>query len=571
MLPVPYIPPLFISLSERFGLLLAGGFAIMMFVPLEKLGPGSRRGIPAMAVLVLLFSLFTILGTYSGNIVFQSFANLRATGAVTAGLFGGPVVGFLTGLVGGGHRYFIDVGGFSALPCALATFIEGAAAGLLAWRAPNRCLDWRTGFMVTAAGEFLHMILVLALAKPLPQAVQLVDVIGLPMILVNSMGVAMFVQVLKVQLHFKDLRDSAKARQILSIVNQTLIHLREGLSPRSARATAEIILREAGVAAVALTSKDRVLAHVGLGEDHHLPGHPLATKATRSVLETGHPRFIRDRESIGCENPACPLTGAIIIPLLKGPELLGCLKLYGSRKKPLDQTRFELAKGLAGLFATQLELEDIGIKERLLANAEIRRLQAQINPHFLFNSLNTVASFCRTAPGQARELILDLAKYLRRNLDSRELIPLADELEQIRSYLAIEQARFGERIHAEIVAGAEVESCPVPPLLIQPLVENSVRHGILSRPEGGLVRVEAVRDGACLRVTVEDNGAGMDDAVRQEILDPASVDRGIGGIGARNCNQRLVQLYGLEYALDIVSQPEQGTRISFRIPWPTLA
>jgi len=569
MLPVPYIPPLFISLSERFGLLLAGGFAIMMFVPLEKLGPGRKRSIPAMVVLVVLFSMFTILGTYSGNIVFQSFANLRATGAITAGLFGGPVVGLLTGLIGGGHRYFIDVGGFSALPCALATFIEGTAAGILAWRAPNRCLDWRFAFMAAFAGECLHMILVLALSRPWPQAVQLVDIIGLPMILINSIGVAIFVQVLKMQLHFKDLRDSAKARQILSIVKQTLVYLREGLNFESARATAEIILSEADVAAVALTSKDRVLAHVGLGEDHHLPGRPLGTKATRTVLESGQPGFFRNRESIGCDTPSCPLTGAIIIPLLKGPELLGSLKLYGSRKKPLDQTRFELAKGLGDLFATQLELEDIGIKERLLANAEIRRLQAQINPHFLFNSLNTVASFCRTAPTQARELILDLAKYLRRNLDSRELIPLADELEQIRSYLAIEQARFGERIRAEIVASPEAEACPVPPLLIQPLVENSVRHGILNRPEGGLVRVEAVQEGLWLTVVVEDDGVGMEQAVRQEILGSVQVDRRIGGIGARNCNQRLVQLYGPDFALNIASAADAGTRITFRIPVPS--
>lgn len=132
MQPVPYIPPMFITLSERFGLLLAGGFAIMTLAPLDKLGPGRTRSWRATALLVVLFSLFTILGTYNGNIVFQSFANLRAMGAVTAGLFGGPMVGALTGLIAGGHRYFIDVGGFSAVPCGLATFLEGLAAGLFA-------------------------------------------------------------------------------------------------------------------------------------------------------------------------------------------------------------------------------------------------------------------------------------------------------------------------------------------------------------------------------------------------------------------------------------------------------
>ncbi len=110
-----------------------------------------------------------------------------------------------------------------------------------------------------------------------------------------------------------------------------------------------------------------------------------------------------------------------------------------------------MAKGLANLCSTQLELEEIQIKEQMLAHAEIRRLQAQINPHFLFNSLNTVTSFCRTNPDRARELLLELSKYMRKNLDSsRGYVPLHEELAQLNSYLAIEQARFGERIKVDL-------------------------------------------------------------------------------------------------------------------------
>ena len=127
------------------------------------------------------------------------------------------------------------------------------------------------------------------------------------------------------------------------------------------------------------------------------------------------------------------------------------LKLYGTRECPLDLPHFELARGLAELFSIQLELEDIQTTNQLLAHAEIRRLQAQINPHFLFNSLNTIASLCRTAPQSARELLLDLAHYMRQSLDSsRGFIPLSDELSRIRSYLSIEQARFGDRVRCEV-------------------------------------------------------------------------------------------------------------------------
>ncbi len=563
----PPIPDLFIELSERFGLMLAMGFAIVTFTPMDKLGTGRDRPAWITGLLILLFGLFGILGTYTGNLVFQSYANLRAMGVITAGLFGGPAVGIGAGLIAGGHRFLIDIGGFSAIPCGLATFAEGAAAGLLASRLPGRSLDWRIALTLGIAGETLHMGLVLLLSRPFSDALALVELIGLPMIAVNSLGAAFFVQILFLQLKLNDLRNSNQAREILSIANQTVGHLRSGFSPESAQATAEIIYQNTSVAAVALTSVDSILAHVGLGADHHLPGHSLRTEGTLRVILDGNPVFLRSRESIGCDFPDCPLHDAIIVPLRKSDELLGTLKLYGSADKPLDNTRFELAKGLADLFSTQIELEDIGIKNQLLAQAEIRRLQAQINPHFLFNSLNTIASFCRTAPSQARELLLDLSHYMRRNLDSsRGLIPLREELEQVRSYLAIEQARFGDRIHAYIHVDPEVEDWPIPPLIIQPLVENCVKHGILGTDSGGIVRLCANKADGNLNVVVEDDGAGMTPKAIENILTFSEHESMSEGIGAQNCNHRLVQLYGSAYALHVESAMNEGTRISFNIP-----
>ena len=242
----------------------------------------------------------------------------------------------------------------------------------------------------------------------------LVQVIALPMIVFNSLGAALFVKALDLQTRLKQAQDRDLARQILSIANQTVAHLRAGLTEASARATVAIIMQETQVAAVAVTSGQTILAHVGAAEDHHMawrrgahPGHPQASSRPACPCSCAIAR------AWPAPNPAAPLSEAIIMPLRKGPVILGCLKLYGTRHLPLDETLFELAKGLADLFSTQLELEDIGIKNQLLAHAEIRRLQAQINPHFLFNSLNTIASFCRTAPSQARELLLDLSSYMR--------------------------------------------------------------------------------------------------------------------------------------------------------------
>lgn len=563
----PQVPDLFLNLSQRFGLLLAAGFAIMTVTSIDKLGPRRDRPFWATALLVVMFGLFGVLGTYTGNVVFKSFANLRGMVVVTAGLFGGPVVGFGVGLIAGGHRYLIDIGGFSALPCALATLLEGTAAGLVARRFAGDSLDWRLAMVLCLAGETVHQGLVLAFSRPFDEALALVQVIALPMIVFNSLGAGLFVKALSLQMRFRQAQNRDLARQILSIANQTVAHLRAGLTATSARATAAIIMHEAQVSAVAVTSGQKILAHLGAGEDHHLAGGDVLTGATQRVIDTGEALFVREREAISCPQAGCPLTEAIIVPLRKGDAILGCLKLYGTSRRPLDETLFELAKGLADLFSTQLELENIGIKNQLLAHAEIGRLQAQINPHFLFNSLNTIASFCRTAPVQARELLLDLSRYMRRNLDSsRGLIRLGEEIEQTNAYLAIEQARFGSRIKAEIDLGPGTQECSTPPLIIQPLVENAVRHGILPRPEGGLVRLTAWRETGHLLVEVHDDGMGMSAQQVRTITNSVELESLTEGIGVRNSNQRLVQLFGPDYALKVASAPGEGTSITLRIP-----
>jgi len=563
----PQVPELFLNLSQRFGLLLAGGFAIMTVTSIDKLGPRRDRPLWATVLLIFMFGVFGVLGTYSGNVVFQSFANLRGMVVITAGLFGGPLVGFGSALIAGGHRYLMDIGGFSALPCGLATLIEGTAAGIIARRYHGNSLDWRLAFFLCLGGEIMHQGLVLSLSKPFITAAAVVQVIALPMIVFNSIGAALFVQALNLQMSFREAQNRDLARQILSIANQTLAHLRAGLNQTSAHATAAIIMREAQVPAVAVTSGQTILAHLGEGEDHHRAGGEVRTKATLKVIETGVPLFVREKSEISCSEPTCPLTQAIIVPLRKGEAIQGCLKLYGTRRRPLDETLFALAKGLADLFSTQLELENIGIKNQLLAHAEIRRLQAQINPHFLFNSLNTIASFCRTAPNQARELLLDLSRYMRRNLDSsRGLIKLSEEIEQTAAYLAIEQARFGLRIKADLDIGPLAEDCVTPPLIIQPLVENAVRHGILPRPEGGVVKLTAWREDGHLFVEVHDDGVGMPPEQVQAITAAVELESLTEGIGARNSNQRLVQLYGPAYGMLVMSSPGEGTSITLRIP-----
>ncbi|NJB68456.1 two-component system sensor histidine kinase LytS [Desulfobaculum xiamenense] len=555
---------LLVSLVERFGLIIAAAFLLLHFNPLRDMGL-KHPGRASRVFQILLFGAFGIMGTYSGNMVFNSVANLRAMSVVPAGLFGGPLVGIAAGLMAGGHRILIDIGGFSALPCGLATILEGTVAGFISTRLGERRLDWRYAAGVAFVGECTHMLLVLAISRPFTDAVELVQLIALPMIVVNSIGAALFVQTIKLLSRYREKSQSSTAHDILSIANLTVGYLRTGLNPEAAKATASIIYDHVGAAAVAITDTENVLAHVGEGVDHHLPGRCIRTQSTRQVLETGEPLFQRRASDIGCDHPGCPFRAGIIVPLTKGGRIVGTLKLYGSRRVQLDEVRFELAKGLAQLFSTQLELEDIQIQSQLRANAEIRHLQAQINPHFLFNSLNTIASFCRTSPERARDLLKDLASFMRKNLDTRGFVRMSEELEQVRSYLSIEQARFGERVRAEIDVAPECADWLMPSLLIQPLVENSIRHGISRKEEGGLVRLRAWVADDELNVVVEDDGVGMSAEKAARVLEGGLGSRR-DSIGLSNCNMRLEQVFGARHRLSLTSAPDRGTSVSFRIP-----
>ena len=558
---------LLMALAQNVALMLAAAFVLFTLRPMRQLGLMPQTW-SNQALLALVFGLFGIMGTYGGNPVLHSYANLRAMSVITAGLIGGPAVGFGAGLIAGGHRFFIDIGGFSAAPCALATLLEGTVAGMLQSRLGARALDWRSAGLLACAGELLHMVLVLAMSRPFGEALDLVRIIAVPMILLNALGASLFVHIIGLHNRFHEVRDSNYAHKILSIANRTVSHLRSGLNFESAQKTAEIILSEVDVAGVALTDSTTVLAHVGVGSDHHLPGQQLITKATRAVVASGKPAFVRSRSGIGCANPHCPFNASIIAPLRQKGRVVGILKFYGVEKKPLDNVMFELAKGLAALFSTQLELEEVETQARLLATAEIRRLQAQINPHFLFNSLGAIASFCRTEPAKARTLLQNLSMYMRKNLDnSRELIPLADELEQVEAYLAIEQARFGERIQVKASITPEAKTWLVPPLMVQPLVENAIRHGLSCKEEGGCVELFANVQADTLVVEVHDNGVGMSaERIREALELRSSAAWSADKIGLSNCHERLVRRYGAEHGLHIESEPGAGTCVTLRIP-----
>jgi two-component system LytT family sensor kinase len=204
----------------------------------------------------------------------------------------------------------------------------------------------------------------------------------------------------------------------------------------------------------------------------------------------------------------------------------------------------------------EAKLED---QQRLLMQARLEALSSQINPHFLFNTLNSVSTLIRTSPEEARTMVVKLSRILRRRLRNQEhFSPLRDELEFIDDYLSIELIRFGDKLRVEKHIGPGASDMLVPSMLLQPLVENSIRHGLSGKIEGGTITLRARRNGARLLLEIEDDGVGIPEAQLSGILNK--------GIGVSNVKERLKVLYNQDYRMLIDSQPGRGTRIEIEVP-----
>ncbi|WP_277406755.1 sensor histidine kinase [Lacrimispora xylanisolvens] len=195
--------------------------------------------------------------------------------------------------------------------------------------------------------------------------------------------------------------------------------------------------------------------------------------------------------------------------------------------------------------------------------AEIAFLRAQINPHFLYNALNSIAALCATKPQKAEEVVIELSQYLRRSFDFKRIdamTTLAKEMELLEAYLYIEKTRFGERLQVEYDID-ETINLPIPHLILQPLVENAVRHGLMKAIAGGTVIISVKRQETEAVFTIEDNGIGIEKERISGLLEEKPES---GGIGIWNINQRLMMLY--KKGLTIESEVLKGTRVVFCLP-----
>ena len=410
--------------------------------------------------------------------------------------------------------------------------------------------------------------------------------------------------------------DSVRARQtnnMLRLSGQMVDLMASGMTPDVAQSICDLLLPNTAAIAVAITDKTTILGYVGYKESQNPQGANIRTQATHDTINDGMMRVLHSADEIGLpktERRQSIIKGAIIVPLYVGRQIRGTLKFYYRSPRNITATQKSIAQGFGNLLSIQLAATELEKQRELATKMELKMLQNQINPHFLFNTINTIASFIRTDPPKAYVLLRDFAVFYRATLENaQDLIPLSRELTQTIRYFSFEIARFGEerlamevRVQgfgsedgdvpasaAETVSASSetrdkasesfenerpslqdapieelnVSEMEVPPFLLQPLVENAVKHAM---PASGKLTVSIwteVSDGDVL-VHVEDNGVGMTEEAKHSIMHPRS-ETGLG-IAVKNVHDRMHGNFGEDAEMRIESELGKGTNVTLKFP-----
>ncbi len=252
---------------------------------------------------------------------------------------------------------------------------------------------------------------------------------------------------------------------------------------------------------------------------------------------------------------------AIVAPLSVENRVVGSIVVMSDEASAgLARATTEVARWMS----SQLELAELSESRTALMEAELRALRAQISPHFIYNSLGAIASFVRTDPERARELLLEFADFTRYSFrEHGEFTTLAEELRSIERYLVLEKARFGDRLRVVTRVAPEVLSVTLPFLSVQPLVENAIRHGLEGKAGDGTITVVALDSGTECLITIEDDGVGVDpDIVRDALVGRITS----ASVGLANVDERLRTVYGNDYGIVVETAPGHGTKVILRIP-----
>ena len=521
-------------------------------------------------LLGVIFGVFCIISDYIGIQVTGALPNARVIGVLSAGFLGGPVSGFITTAIAAAHRYLIFPERISTVACVLSAVIHGIIGSFIGWKKKENRQYSNTFLLgVTFISEMIHIVLILLLTRPFDAAVEIVKIVIVPMVIINSVGMVIFFNVFKSIFNTEDLKVASKVSLAMRTAERCTPYLGSVENDRkTAGRIIDIIMEEYHCQGAALIDDMKFLARSGAFSSIVLTenNYPRLLSATKTFKTTRISRVPLPEDGF---YPLYKENVIISAPILLDEGKVLALVMLVKKNAYSYRADIEFVTGLANHFAMQIKLSEMEKQKEELRKAELRTLQSQINPHFLFNSLNTISYFCREKPEKARELLMALSSYFRNMLDDIDSsVTLETELEHVKAYLMLEEARFEEHLKIRIEAEPEDLTCRVPNLILQPIVENAVRHGAMKRDKGQ-VTIRIKKEEKSTMIDVIDNGPGMDKEIVDQLYENGSSQlphQNEGhGIGMLNVQRRLTGIFGKGAGLQIISGGS-GTIVRMIIP-----
>src|SRR5216683_2650865 len=332
--------------------------------------------------------------------------------------------------------------------------------------------------------------------------------------------------------------------------------LRGGLTGSSAVKAAPALRRLLGTPAVAIADRASLIAYEG--SDRHTDA---LSRRLNDVVRSGRSQILSAADLRCGHGDDCPVLAAVVVPIAVDGSVVGALAaLAPSADAALLRTAGEVAR----FVSTHLALAELDAARTRTVQAQLNFLRAQISPHFIYNALTAIESYVRSDPERARDLLVGFAEFIRLTFrEHSQYATLAEELRFVDTYLELERARFGDRLEVSLRVAPEVLPVRLPSLVLQPLVENAVRHGL--EHFTGIARLQITAEDADHEavVTVEDHGVGVDP---QHLADILTGRRGSDSVGLRNVDERLRATFGAEHGLTIETEVDAGTKVTMRLP-----
>jgi len=544
-----------LTLLEKLSLMIVLFIIITKIKGLKYIFQKEAYKISDLVVISIIFSILAILGTYNGISVDGSIANTRIIAIVSGGILFGPLVGVTSGVISGFHRYIIDINGITSIPCFISSIFAGIVSGYFN-KNINEEYKWLCGIMCGIISESITMALIFFISKPHNAAITIISKIYMPMI-VGQVGIGFLVSIVQAIKKEKEEIAAYQSKLALNVANKTLPYFR-CVNEESLKIICSIIKEEINSDAVAITDTEKVLAYVGDGENLFNNNTELS-KITKEAMRENKILNIKVDKDEYSLNEKINLKTGMIIPLTDSQGVMGSLKIYYTKMYDMSCSKQSLAIGLSHIISTLMEISKIEKIKEAKNKAEIKALQTQINPHFLFNALNTITCFIRINPDKARQLIINLSTYMRYNIEvSDNLIDIEKELEQVKAYVEIEKARFGDKLSVIYNIDEDIQ-IKMPSLIIQPLVENAIIHGIRENGGSGTVIIGVANSEKGTKVWIENDGMTIDKDIIEKVYND---DMPENKIGLYNVHLRLKLIYGQGLSIYRLSH---GTKIEFYI------